>query len=505
MSFTGQYDRRMSATLPSYGVSDATAETAPAAELRRAWAAMTTLRSAELTTFYSVLSLDLAVALNILGEAVHHPGPSGARRVPSAGAIFPYETLALCRVSVGGGSVGWGLFRIQGSAGTCTMVPISQAWLRRLVTAMPGGPAFKGCYLIVMTRPWLSIRKYGPRGYLYTQLDAAHAAVNIVGVALSTGTALLHAGLPAAAGTALRNGFPPFHEPHSVIQLAGFPEYEGNPMVTVREEAPPPRTAQAYDFEARAWASIVAPLHAATEAVLPAEPQDTTVVALPDAWPDLGLRAEWRELSAARRSAKRFATEPLPGAQLAATIGALATPLPTTFGHGRASQTGGDPNARATVSATVIVNDRLELSPAEHATITRCARLVRYAATPDSMPGDVTSFVAACMGQAHIGHGQAFVLLHTAPGLAAAGSTGHDIRQALFRAGAGAQLLCLAATRDHVAASTIGGFDSAVWTRIAQLPGDTELLYLLALGTPVVESGPARNDRAEKATAHGES
>lgn len=498
------YARQVSATLPSYGASDAAVETAAAADLRRAWAAMTTLRSAGSTSTSLALSPDLAVAQGILGEAVHRTGPSGARRVPSAGAIFPYETLALCRVSVGRSGVGWGLFRVEGVAGTCTTVPISQPWLRRLVDALPGGPAFTGCYLIVMARPWLSIRKYGPRGYLYTQLDAAHAAVNIVGVALSTGAAMLHAGLPAAAGIALRNGLPPFHEPHSVIQLAGPSHYAGDPVVTVRELVSPSRAAQAYDFEARAWASIVAPLHEAADAVVPTEPRDATMVALPDARPDLALRAEWRELSAARRSAKQFATKPLSGAQLAATIGALATPLPTTFGHDVTDRPGDSPSGRTAVWATVIVNDRLELSAADQAAITRCARLVRYAATSDSLSREATSFVAACMGQAHVGHCQAFVLLHTDPGLVAAGTTGHDIRRALFRAGAGAQLLCLAATRDRVAASPIGGFDSAVWARIAQLPDDTELLYLLALGTPVAESGPARNDRAEKATAHGE-
>ncbi|HEX8095178.1 nitroreductase family protein, partial [Jatrophihabitans sp.] len=336
------------------------------------------------------------------------------------------------------------------------------------------------------------------------QLDAAHAAVNIVGVALSSGTAVLHAGLPAASATALRNEFPRFHEPHSVIQLARVRAYAGDPMVSVREAAPARRAGPAYDFEARAWAGIVAPLQGAADVTGPAEPRDTTVLALPDAQPDLALRAEWRELSAARRSAKRFAVEPLSGAQLAATIGALATPLPTTFGHDAAAPAGGAASGRAAVSATVIVNDRLELSPAEQAAITRCARLVRYAATPDSLPRDAASFIAACMGQAHAGHGQAFVVLHTAPGLVAAGTTGHDIRQALFRAGAAAQLLCLAATRDRIAASTIGGFDPAVWARIAQLPGGSELLYLLALGAPVAESGAARNDRGEKATAHGE-
>jgi nitroreductase len=468
----------------------------PTADLHRLWSAMTTLRSTGRTITRSVVSPDLAVAREILGEAVHRPGPSGARRVPSAGAIFPYETLALCRASAG--DDGWALFRVEGATGTCTMVPIPRIWLRRLVSAMPGDGT--GCYLIVLARPWLSIRKYGPRGYLYTQLDAAHAAVNILGVALGTGTAVLHAGLPAAASVALRNGFPPFHEPHSVIQLGAVRDFPGDPTVTVREEAPLRRTAEAYDFEARAWDSIVAPLHASATAAALAEPTDGTVLALPDARPDLALRTEWRALSAGRRSAKRFATEPLSGGRLAATIGALATPLPITFGQLVAD---GRPKAHPTVSATVLVNDRLVLSPAEQTAIARCARLVRHPATP-SMPGNVPSLIAACMGQAHVGHGQAFVLLHAA-GLVQADSTGHEIRQALFRAGAGAQLLCLAATRHDVAASPIGGFDAAVWTRIAQLPGDTELLYLLVLGTPVTESGPARNDRAEKATAHGES
>ncbi|MFL6161518.1 MAG: nitroreductase family protein [Jatrophihabitantaceae bacterium] len=472
--------------------------TTPPADLHRLWAAMTTLRSTERPATHSIVSPELAMARDILGEAVHRTGPSGARRVPSAGAIFPYETLALCPASADGES--WGLFRVEGATGTCTMVPISLVWLRRLVSAMPGDRA--GCYLIVMARPWLSIRKYGPRGYLYTQLDAAHAAVNIVGVALGTGAAVLRAGLPVAAGIALRNGFPPFHEPHSVIQLDKARDYPGDPTVAVREEAPARRTPEAYDFEARAWDSIVAPLHATPETAASVEPADTTVLELPDARPDRALRAEWRALSAARRSAKRFAAEPLSGGRLAATIGALATPLPITFGQLAAN---GCPNGQPTVSATVLVSDRLVLSPAEQAAISRCARLVRYPATPDSMAADVRSLIAACMGQAHVGHGQAFVLLHAPAGLVPAEATGNQIRQALFRAGAGAQLLCLAATRNDVAASPIGGFDSAVWTRIAQLPGDTQLLYLLVLGTPVAEAGPGRNDRAEKATAHGES
>jgi nitroreductase len=470
----------------------------PVADLRRLWAAMTTLRSTERPVTHSIVSPQLAAARDLLGEAVHRTGPSGARRVPSAGGIFPYETLALCRAPVG--DDGWGLFRVEGATGNCSMVPISQTWLRRLVSAMPGDDA--GCYLIVLARPWLSIRKYGPRGYLYTQLDAAHAAVNILGVALSAGTAVLHAGLPTAATIALRHGLPPFQEPHSIVQLGTVRDYPGDPTVTVREESLPRRTAEAYDFEARAWDSIVAPLHASATAAAWVQPRDNTVLALPDARPDLALRTEWRALSAARRSAKRFATEPLSGGRLAATVAALATPLPITFGHLVAD---GRPEGHQTVSATVLVNDRLVLGPAEQATITRCARLVRYPATPDSMAGDAPSLIAACMGQAHVGHGQAFVLLHAPAGLVPADATGQEIRQALFRAGAGAQLLCLAATRNDVAASPIGGFDSAVWMRIAQLPGDTELLYLLVLGTPVAESGPARNDRAEKATAHGES
>lgn len=490
--FRSKYARRMSATLPSTAALDASVAATSAADLRSLWSAMTTLWSPELPKSYPVASPDLAVALDILGEAIHRTGPSGARRVPSAGAIFPYDTLALCRVSIEGTAADWALFRIEGDAGICTLVPTSRSWLRQLVATLPGGRSFDGCYLIVLTRPWLSIRKYGPRGYLYAQLDAAHAAVNITGIALSSRPAVLHVGLPAEAAAALRTGFFPFHEAHSVIQLPGSPARPDGPMVTVRQEAPSLRSEQTYDFEARAWASIVAPLHAPAEVVSRTEPQDAAMLRLAGAPPELELLAEWRALSAARRSAKRFGTEPMTGRQLAATIGALATPLPTAFGLG----------SGPTVSATVIVNDQLELSPAEHAAITRCARLVRFAAAATSTPSDVTSFVAACMGQAHIGHGQAFVLLHSERELA---TTGHDIRQALFRAGASAQLLCLAATRDRVAASPIGGFDPSVWARIGQLPTGTDLLYLLALGSSVAEYGPPRADRAEKATAHGES
>ncbi|HET6211017.1 MAG TPA: nitroreductase family protein, partial [Jatrophihabitans sp.] len=307
--------------------------------------------------------------------------------------------------------------------------------------------------------------------------------------------------LPAAADAALRNGFSRFHEPHSVIRLTRVRSYPGNAVVTVRDEAPVRRGPNSYDFEAQAWASIVAPLH--TDLLPDAGPaRDGILLELPEPRADLALRAEWRELSAVRRSAKRFGAEPLTGARLAATVGALATPLPTTFGPDPADRLPAD---RSAVSATVIVNDRLQLSPAEHRSITRCARLVRYPTGSDSAPVEVGSFIAACMGQPHVGHGQAFVLLHARAELVAEGLTGHHLRQALFRAGAGAQLLCLAATRDRIAASTIGGFDSAVWARIGQLPEDTELLYLLVLGAPEAESGPARADRGEKATAHGES
>lgn len=464
----------------------------PGAGLPRLWAAMTTLRSTEQAVEQPLVSPELAMARDILGEAVHRTGPSGARRVPSAGAIFPYETLVLCRLPA---DDGWGLFRIEGSTGECTVVPISPLWLGRLVAALPGDGA--GSYLIVLTRPWLSIRKYGPRGYLYSQLDAAHAAVNLLGVALSTGEAILHAGLPAAVSAALRTGFPPFHEAHSVIQLSPARDYPIDPVVPVRQQTLTRRTAEPYDFEAQAWDRIVAPLHAGADEPEQREPVAGAVLALPLAAPELpdpGLRTEWRALSAARRSAKRFAAESLAGSRLATTIAALATPLPITFGRPVAE-------ARQAVSATVLVSERLSLEPAEQAAITHCAQLIRYPATDDP----AGRLVAACMGQAHIGRGQAFVLLHAPAELGGAEATGQQIRQALFRAGAAGQLICLAATRSAVAATPIGGFDSAIWRRVAQLPGDTELLYLLALGTPVAESGPARNDRAERATAHGES
>src|SRR6185437_12242071 len=173
------------------------------------------------------------------------------------------------------------------------------SWSDQLAEALPGGADFDGCYLLVLTRPWLSIRKYGPRGYLYTQLDAAHAAVNIAGVALSSGIAVLHPCLPTAAAQALHDGFSPFHEAHSVIQLTRVRDFPDDPLVTVRDEAPTRSTPAHYDFEAQAWSSIVAPLYDdGQSATGPA--RDTTVLSLPEPRPDLALRTEWRELSAVR-------------------------------------------------------------------------------------------------------------------------------------------------------------------------------------------------------------
>ena len=39
------------------------------------------------------------------------------------------------------------------------------------------------CHLLVVLRPWSSMRRYGPPGYLYALVDAAHAATNLWGVA----------------------------------------------------------------------------------------------------------------------------------------------------------------------------------------------------------------------------------------------------------------------------------------------------------------------------------
>ncbi|HEX2314167.1 MAG TPA: hypothetical protein VHJ17_10550 [Thermomonospora sp.] len=96
-----------------------------------------------------------------VADAVGRRGGSAARYVPSAGACYPYETL-LCTRDLRASAV------------------LDLARRRLVVRAADRFPLEDEEYVCVLVgRPWLSMRKYGARGFLYHLIDSGHALLNL--------------------------------------------------------------------------------------------------------------------------------------------------------------------------------------------------------------------------------------------------------------------------------------------------------------------------------------
>ncbi|BDU06800.1 hypothetical protein FMUBM48_30630 [Nocardia cyriacigeorgica] len=103
----------------------------------------------------------IAAAVAQLEGVLGRPGGSAARLVPSAGAIYPYEILLT--------TADHGVF--------------ASVDLARRQVLVRHGDEFRSAAgefgFLLVGRPWLSMRKYGSRGYLYHLIDSGHALLNL--------------------------------------------------------------------------------------------------------------------------------------------------------------------------------------------------------------------------------------------------------------------------------------------------------------------------------------
>lgn len=145
------------------------------------WDRMTTASAGEGEPAYAFTGSDIGLALGLLDAAFAEVDPAksgGPRAVPSAGALYPYEFRVLTEEADGPAvfhvdPVRRLVFRVDGGCSAD----------RRCEPAGLRTPAPGGALVFVVGRPWLSMRKYGDRGYRYAQFDAAHVATNLLGVA----------------------------------------------------------------------------------------------------------------------------------------------------------------------------------------------------------------------------------------------------------------------------------------------------------------------------------
>ncbi|GGQ05242.1 nitroreductase family protein [Streptomyces roseolilacinus] len=433
----------------------------------------------------------LRLALSLLEEGVltsranRSCGSYVARAVPSAGAVYPYE-FAVLAVENGVPTA----FRIDADRRTCARTaagaPVTAA-LDASALDVPDG----GALVVTLTRPWLSMRKYGDRGYLYTQLDAGHAAGNLVLAAAGRGAAgALRLRFPREALSALLEAGENCREIHSAVLVPAAPADESWTRWTVHDDTDRELRGPTWRswLESTCWDSLTgwsAPSGAPALKAAPAPLAHLSADRRPDGGDGgLGDPSQWPELIGTRVSSKAFTGEPVSAAAVWQAVSALSTPLET------------DLPAPSPLSATLVLRSTTE--PGQDAVY----RLRTGERRPGRLPS--TDEVArACMQQRALAGAAAVLLLHVPrTSLAGAGSAAdaENLRELAFRCGALGQLLYLGANRAAVGVTAIGGFDTPLWRTLAGLPEDDEILYALLLGCP--DDSGIKFDRL--ATAHAQ-
>lgn len=412
------------------------------------------------------------------------------RTSPSAGALYPFEVIACV---VGEGTYLWDIEKGR-------LVPAGLPSLGRddlaaaCLTTAPGHHL--DALLVLVARPWLSMKKYHLRGYGYSHLDVGHVASNLAIYTASLGlspTLHLRFSRPFLAGRLGLEGL--CREPLAVLSfasskpgLATGPEAETGvrPAVLERPEA----------NEAANWETIRGVLSFDSTLGPPSPPaggpilrapgaDESTLVPLPEGRCQPSSAKEWRSAILARRSAKGFRREPLNVAQIGELLGALrADSLP--------EDCLADP---ATALGVRLVARNVEGLAGVYAYDPRSHGLQRVASqTEDPRP--------ACMQQELAGNAAALVIFH-APVFGLLDRLGYSAFTELhFHAAQLGQRLHLAAARlDNVGITCIGGFDGVRCADLARLSPEDETVYVALLGVP--DEAAFKHDRLGIAFSHG--
>ncbi|GLZ29515.1 hypothetical protein Lesp02_17050 [Lentzea sp. NBRC 105346] len=350
---------------------------------------------------------------------------------PSAGALYPYEHIVL---------VGDSLYSVDPGRRRCRLLHAGQSVRLALIRS---GLGDADALVFVVVRPWLSMRKYGDRGYLYCLLDAAHVATHLLCVGSeSFSSAALRTRArtrPFADLLDLRHSFV-----HSVLSLSGALGFACSSQWSCADDRDASNDMVSW-LEEECWNSLAPFLAPGLGRTLPVH-RAPLLPGLPPDFPSLS------SLAASRRSTKDFSPG---GCAVDSVVDALRIPLTT------------DLDPFAVVDASVVTGFSGD-------------DLVRY-----------------CMGQEHLRHASSAVLFHADRTVLL-----DDLNGAVFRAGALAHLLYLGATAADVGVTAIGGFDADRWRSAAGLPVSHDVLYVALLGRP--GGAAVKVDRLQRAHAHNE-
>ncbi|MGW5140973.1 hypothetical protein ACWEPH_18030 [Nocardia beijingensis] len=331
-----------------------------------------------------------------------------SRFVPSAGATYPYEILL-----------------VEPESGAIALLdPARKQLVVRADTEF--GTDAEDYLCLLVGRPWLSMRKYGARGYLYHLIDAGHALFSLALLDRDDSAADRFAdGLPGTgaggvAGDVLAAGLVRAFVPHDG-------EADGWRLVSTSK----PRVQMGRN-EFEQWADRLRP---------PGPPRPVFFDRAGE------LPGNLARFIPIRRSAAAFGTATPPGYDLDAVVASareiaaialsrLGLPMPTMHPVGRAR--GGT-------------------------------------ALP---PGDLLTGLA---GQEHLLGAEAFVVF-SAPAGEDDSTIDADRQALLLGTGVAGQVLYLLAARHGAGVTGVGGLAPEYWNRA--LPAGRQTLYLTALGRP---------------------
>ncbi|QUQ63949.1 nitroreductase family protein [Kutzneria sp. CA-103260] len=373
-------------------------------------------------------------------------------RTPSAGAIHPHECYVVSRAGDG-----LALFQVDARARICRRLRAARSPELALTAANLPVPRPGEAHILVVTRPWLSMRKYGHRGFLYTQIDAAHLATSLLGVARDRDPRAVlrlrvdHRALSELLGLGLG-----LREVHSVVSFgsSGQPvDTDGWTGLDARDADPLAEFQNPLELACR---TVIDPQLSLSDEPPSLTPRPISLAtAAASAEPPSGT---WTELTRLRKSSKQFRPGvAIPESRLTQAVAAASWRLPID-----------------------LPADGIELTVVPQ--------------------GDRRATMRACMLQRHLGDAGAYVLLHTAHDELL--DHRHTLHEMIFRAGAVGHLVYLGATAAGLGVTGVGGFDGPRWLRIAGLPADHKVLYVLALGQD--DHTGTKLDRLQPAYAQAE-
>lgn len=415
------------------------------------------------------------------------------RTTPSAGALYPFELMAV--VSAGAARSGNYLYDLEaGELRLHASEPLTPGELGESGFLAPPGSAIEAL-LVLLGRPWLSMKKYGLRGYAYCHLDAGHTAANLALYAASLGhVPAVHLRFSRSALLRRLELEGLCREPLVALSFSASQASVSRPRPLARgvaEAAPEPPGAR----EMESWETVAAftSIHAAMPPpVVPAltrpwaEPrQDGAVLPLPGR-PSCLAPAEMKAVIFARRSARGFRSDPLSLEQLGALLASIRTAELCCDAAAEPLEIGLTVVARSVAGLSgVFLYD-----PRAHSLI-----------EVDRQFSHGRGFARGCMRQVAGRTAAALLLIH-APIRPLVDRWGYSAFAELhFHAADLGQRLYLAAAETGVGITCIGGFDEVECARLGRLAAPREVFYVVACG--VADEGGVKHDRLDVAYSHG--